>query len=115
MREHDAQRMLDATCKIAGARAVCDMAWSGLLDAGGRMVVAAQAGATPEALQIIAEVLNTERLEDRCAFTDRAVQTGQPCVCNDVTNDPDAARWREAALKLGYRSMVSLPLPVAAA
>ncbi|MBI5442341.1 MAG: GAF domain-containing protein [Deltaproteobacteria bacterium] len=39
-----------------------------------------------------------------------AVRTGQPCITRGVSTDTAFAPWREAAVKRGYRSILSLPL-----
>ena len=39
-----------------------------------------------------------------------AVRTGQPCVTKHVTTDPNFAPWRNDAIKMGYNSVVGLPL-----
>ncbi len=39
-----------------------------------------------------------------------AVRTGRSAVLEDLTTDPGAAPWREAALQRGYRSCIALPL-----
>src|SRR5262249_33831837 len=46
----------------------------------------------------------------RCAFTRRAVETGQYSVCNNVPLAPEAAPWRGLAVERGYLSRVSLAL-----
>ena len=42
--------------------------------------------------------------------TATALRERRACVCNDIAADPGMGAWREAALKRGYRSAVSLPL-----
>ena len=39
-----------------------------------------------------------------------AVRTGKPYVIKHVTTDPDFAPWRELAIKMGYNSVLSLPM-----
>jgi PAS domain S-box-containing protein len=42
--------------------------------------------------------------------TGRAIRTGRPCVCRDLSNDLRFAPWREEARKRGYASALALPL-----
>lgn len=40
----------------------------------------------------------------------QAIRSGQPHSVTDIEHDPDFAPWRDAALRRGYRSALSLPL-----
>ena len=42
--------------------------------------------------------------------TGKAIRERRPVVCHDVANDPGFAPWRDAVLRLGVVSLVSLPL-----
>lgn len=44
------------------------------------------------------------------SVTAQAYRTGMPVYAPDITEDPRFARWREAALREGYNSIVALPL-----
>src|ERR1035437_6216437 len=46
----------------------------------------------------------------RCEMVARALLEKTSVVCNDIGTDPQMARWREEALRRGYRSVVVLPL-----
>ncbi len=39
-----------------------------------------------------------------------AIRTGKPVVLRDIEREPKFTPWREGALRLGYRSMIALPL-----
>ena len=110
VREKDPQTMLGAACRIAVDRGRFLMAWIALLDPGGQPVITAHAGATADTLTIVTMLLDAG--EEGCGFTRHALRTGQHGVCNDIARDPRAALWRDAALRLGYGSMASLPLTV---
>ncbi len=40
----------------------------------------------------------------------KSIRTGQPCFAQDITTASSFAPWREAAIRNGYRSILSLPL-----
>lgn len=42
--------------------------------------------------------------------TGTAIRTGKPVMCDNMLTDPKFKPWREAALKYGYASSISLPL-----
>ena len=50
--------------------------------------------------------------QDSLRLVTRALREKAAIVCNDIDADPRMARWREAALRRGYRSMVVFPLQV---
>jgi PAS domain S-box-containing protein len=114
LREKDPQTMLETACRIAVEKGRLLMAWIGMVDAvSGKLEITAHAGATPDTLQILNDLLGSEQRQCKCIFTFHALQTGRPGVCNDVAHDPQAESWREAGLKRGYRAMASLPLKMA--
>ncbi len=39
-----------------------------------------------------------------------AIRTGRPVILRDIEREPKFAQWRKSALRLGYRSMIALPL-----
>ena len=102
--------MLGEACQIA----VCDggfrMAWIGRLNRETGQVrpvaEAGQVGNYPKKAHI---TLVGPRSE---GTTGTALRTGQVAVCNNIAADPTMAPWREAALALGYRASIALPLSV---
>jgi PAS domain S-box-containing protein len=111
VREKNPQAMLEEVCRIAVEKGKFRMAWIGLVDASsGRLPVTAHAGTADDTLQILHALVDGEQPD--CAFTIHALHTGQHGVCNDISNDPLAASWRDAALQRDYRAMASLPLKV---
>ena len=111
VRERVPQMVLNEACEIAVAKGGFRMAWIGLLDeTGGRTNIAAHAGASPDTLAKLDAIVNGKEAGLGCAFTQTSLTTGKHGVCNDIEHDPEAACWRDAALRRDYRSMTALPL-----
>uniref|UniRef100_Q01WP9 histidine kinase n=1 Tax=Solibacter usitatus (strain Ellin6076) TaxID=234267 RepID=Q01WP9_SOLUE len=111
VRESNRQRMLSEACRIAVESGEFRLAWIGLRsEPGGRIEVAAHAGATEDTVELLHLMSEEEPGHDECAFTAYAMETGRHGVCNDLARDERAAPWREMALQRGYRGMASLPL-----
>jgi PAS domain-containing protein len=77
----------------------------------GSLELSAHAGATPDTLETISRFLKDPSRS--YAFSLRALETGTHATCNDIAHNPEAASWREEALRRGFRALVSLPLTVA--
>jgi PAS domain S-box-containing protein len=103
------QQLFETACAIAVERGAFLMAWIGRVADDGRFTVVAQAGATPDTMAIVRELLEVPA-EPACGQTAAALHGGRIAVCNDILADPSTALWREAAIARGYRAMVSLPL-----
>ena len=111
VREKNPQAMFEGACRIAVEKGKFSLAWIGLLKEPSQPVqMAAHAGATPDTLAALQQVFTNPALG--CAFTKRALETGEHAVCNDVAHAPESAPWRQLALDRGYLSLVSLPLNV---
>ncbi|MGP1680040.1 MAG: EAL domain-containing protein, partial [Burkholderiales bacterium] len=88
------------------------LAWIGLLDANGLDVTpVARAGVDEGYLDNI-QLTAREGAPDRCEMVARALREKTAVVCNDIDTDPQMVRWREEALRRGYRSIAVLPLHV---
>jgi len=86
------------------------LAWIGLLDANGLDVTpVARAGVDDGYLDNI-ELTVRNDVPGRCEMVARAIREKTAVVCNDIATDPQMARWREEALRRGYRSVVVFPL-----
>ena len=109
VREKDQDTLLAAACRITVATGGFRMAWIGLLDDGGRLRIAAHAGADAGALALI-ESLISEDPPAGCSFTKSALRTGRHAICADIGGDPEAVVWRAEALQRSYRSLAALPL-----
>jgi diguanylate cyclase (GGDEF)-like protein/PAS domain S-box-containing protein len=112
VRTRDRQELFDDACRIAVEHGQFRFAWIGLHDPDG-------AGITPVAKAGIDEgYLDGMRLSalddapDGLKLVTRALREKTSIVCNDIATDPQFARWREEALRRGFRSMVVFPLQV---
>ncbi len=113
VRERDQPVILDSACAIAVEKGRFRMAWIGMADgADGKVRIAAHAGASEDMLQKLGAIVEASFGRACCLFTTRALQSGEPAVCNDIKKDQEAGCWRDAALRRDYQSMVSLPLKV---
>ncbi|MEO6223285.1 MAG: MASE1 domain-containing protein [Vicinamibacterales bacterium] len=111
VREQDAHAMLAAACRIAVEKGRFLMAWAGMMDKSGeRFQLVAHAGAGPDTLEVVNDLVSETNEDGRCAVTLEALRSGQHGICNDIAKDPRMVRWREAALHRNYRAMTSLPL-----
>ncbi len=110
VREPRLEVLLSEACRIAVDKGGFRMAWIGLVDAQtGRISRRAQAGADDATQQIIDQLIACAPPAG-CGFTQRALETGRPAVCDDIANDPEAEFWREAALTRGYRTMAAFAI-----
>jgi len=105
--EGDLPGALQAIC-----RAVVDlghaMCWIGLAEADGSVRPAAAAGAEEGYLDQIR--VRWDEGPEGHGPTGRALRTGLPQVCADISTDPVFAPWREEALRRGYGSSAAYPL-----
>ncbi len=109
VRERDPQTILDGACRIAVEKGGLRLALITSPETqGDGLKLAAHAGASPDTLAILGKIFAAPRRQ--ASFTSKAFTTGVHSICNDIEHDPQAAPWREAALKRGYRSSVMLPL-----
>jgi len=112
VRTRDRQELFDEACRIAVEQGKFQLAWIGLLDANGLDVTpVARAGVDEGYLDNI-QLTVRDDAPDRCEMVTRALREMTAVVCNDVDTDPQMARWREEALRRGYRSVVVFPLHV---
>jgi len=111
VREKSLESMLVMACRIAVEKGMFGLAWIGLLDpATGRLQIAAQVGATPEALAKLEAIISVPQPGTGCAMTAHALKSGEHSVCNNIEHDPQAVGWRDDALCQSYLSMAALPL-----
>ncbi|MEK7437591.1 MAG: EAL domain-containing protein [Pseudomonadota bacterium] len=112
VRTRDRQELFDESCRIAVEEGQFRLAWIGLLDANGLDVTpVARAGVDEGYLDNI-HLTARDDAPDRCELVARALREKTSVVCNDIATDPQMARWREQALRRGYRSVVVFPLQV---
>jgi len=112
VRTHDRQELFEEACRIAVEHGQFRMAWIGLLDADGITVTpVAKAGIEEGYLDNI-KMSAIQDAPDGCRMVTRALREQTAVFCNDIDTDPQMARWREEALRRGYRSIVVFPLQV---
>ncbi len=112
VRIHDRQELFTEACRIAVEHGQFRMVWIGLLDPNGEAVTPmAKAGFEEGYLDKISLTVKDDA-PDGYGPAARALREKTPVVCNDIGADPQMARWREAALQRGYRSLVVFPLVV---
>ena len=110
VRTRDRQEMFEHACRIAVEQGKFRFAWIGLLDANGLDVTpAARAGVDVGYLDNI-QLTARDDAPGRCEMVARVLREKTAVVCNDIDTDPQMARWREEALRRGYRSVVVFPL-----
>ncbi len=110
VRRQQPEWMLGEACQIAVRDGGFLMAWIGLIHPETRQVrPVAQAGHVGNYLENAHITLAGPYSEGP---TGTALRTGQAVICNGIAHDPSIALWREAALALGYRASIALPLTV---
>lgn len=106
----DEEKLLNETCRIAVEIGGYRMAWVGFAehDEAKTVRVAAKMGFEEGYL---------EKANITWADTERgrgptgvAIRTGEVRISRNMWEDPEAAPWREQAMKRGYRSSIALPL-----
>jgi diguanylate cyclase (GGDEF)-like protein/PAS domain S-box-containing protein len=110
VRIRDRQALFDEACRVAVEHGRFRMAWIGLLDPNGVDVTpVARAGFDEGYLDQI-RLTARDDVADYCLLVALALRGRLPIVCNDIGTDARMARWREEALRRGYRSLVVFPL-----
>ncbi len=105
--------ILESACRLAVERAGFLLAWAGRTGMADQKVgVVAQAGADEATVRLINAIFAEMPRGCGCEFTEAALATGLPVVCNDIANDSRCVPWREEALRRGYRALCALPLHV---
>lgn len=107
----DEGRLLQSVCQtIIEQRGYC-MAWVGYLqhDEAQTIRPVAHSGLDKSYVET-ARVIWTEDNERGRGTTGRAARTGQMHISQNIQTDDSMSPWREAALRQGYSSCISLPL-----
>ena len=110
IRASDEQALLNEVCRIICDEAGYRMAWVGYLEPGPAFkvrpvaVAGEETGYLDEAMAI---QVATAREDIPPAV---ALRTGEITGVEDFATDPSLELWRDAALRRGYRSTISLPL-----
>jgi GAF domain-containing protein len=110
MRIEDEQSLLDEICRIVCEDGGYRMAWVGYAENDARKRVRPVAwGGAEDGYLAIADITWADE-ERGHGPTGTAVRTGVMSGIADFSVEAKAAPWREAALRRGYRSSLSLPL-----
>ena len=110
VRTRERQAVLEEACRIAVEQGGFGMAWIGLLDANGLDVTPAARAGTDDGYLDQIQLTAREGGPASCLLLAEALRQDAAVICNDIESDVRMARWREAALRRGYRSLVVLPL-----
>ena len=110
VRTRDLQPLFDEVCRIAVELGKFRLAWIGLVDANGLDVTPVARAGVDEGYIDNVQLTARDDAPDRCEMVARALREKTAVVCNDIDTDPQMARWREEALRRGYRSVVVLLL-----
>ena len=109
VRERDMVRLYEAVCRIAIEQGGFVLAWIGLVDrASSSLKVATHAGATEGFIEKVSRAF-AENLPENAAFAE-VWRAGTRLICNDLENDPRMAHLRDISVRLGFRSLASIPL-----
>ncbi len=110
VREHSDQSLLQEVCEIAVGLGGYALAWAGLLDADGAMLIPSAACGigtdTVRTMTIVPDGAGT----GPASIAGRALRSTAPTVCNDLRTAAMAERWRARALAGGIESFAYLPV-----
>ncbi len=109
------QELLDQICEIIVRLGEYRMAWIGYALPDEAKTVRPMAFAGHEGGYVKQLVVTWSEAPSGRGSVGTAIRENQPCVITDTQRDPRFAPWQEAALRLGYASMIALPLRVAGA
>ena len=108
-RERDKTKLLKGACRILRKVREYRFIWIGLIEEGHKRVVpVAHAGVGAEYLNAIK--ITWDNRPSGQGPTGTAIKTRKPDLVKNITENPRGARWRDEALKHGYRSLAAVPL-----
>ncbi len=110
VRTGNRQELFGEACRIAVEHGGFRMAWIGLLDPNGVDVTPAAKAGLEEGYLENMRLTARDDVADGCKIVAQALREGAAVVCNDIDTDPRMARWREEAMRRGYRSLAVFPL-----
>jgi signal transduction histidine kinase/DNA-binding NarL/FixJ family response regulator len=110
MRAEDEQSLLGGICRIICGEAGYRMAWVGYAEQDEGKTVRPMAWAGVEDDYLASASITWADTERGRGPSGTAVRTGKSVCIQDFGTDPQAAPWRERALRRGYRSSIALPL-----
>ncbi|MFH0985402.1 MAG: PAS domain S-box protein [Candidatus Omnitrophota bacterium] len=111
VRAEDEQALLKEICRIICNEAGYRMAWVGYAENDDAKTIRPAAWAGVESGHIPSDNLSwAEDVEQGRGLAGRVIRSGEMLCVQDFTTDPQMVPWRQAALQLGYRSGIALPL-----
>jgi two-component system, cell cycle sensor histidine kinase and response regulator CckA len=110
IRAVDEQTLLNEICRIICDEAGYRMAWVGYVEHDDSKTVRPVAWAGVEDEYLATANITWADTELGRGPSGTAVRSGESVCVQDFTTDPEAAPWRENALKRGYRSSIAMPL-----
>jgi len=111
VRHREPKELYDDICRIAVEDGGLSLAWVGLQDG----TMASLCGPRPrEYYQRYLEEAQSNLSYEHCPDCPilQALRSGEPCYCSDMDCAEEHSRCRRAALELGLRSSLALPLKV---
>ena len=108
-RIEDRNELLQAVCQAALTEGHLSMAWIGFTDGSGTLRPAAWAGVELGYLERVRVSVDPAAIEGQ-GPSGRALRTGEPQVCADISGDATMAPWRDDALRRGFRASAAFPL-----
>lgn len=110
VRMKDELALFKEVCEIAVTVGLFRMAWIGKIDEETQTIVPiVHAGIEEGYLSQINNISYKDEPLGR-GPTGSALREGKHFVCNDIETDPRVQPWRDAQLKRGYKSAISLPI-----
>jgi len=110
IRAVDEQQLLNDICRIICTDAGYRMAWVGFRETDEARTVRPVAWDGVEEQYLASAAISWADTARGRGPAGTAIRSGETVYVQDVANSPSFAPWRDAALKLGYRSMIGLPL-----
>jgi len=110
VRTRDRNELFRESCRIAVEFGKFRMAWIGLMDPETRTVIPfSVAGSEKGYLSAISQI-SYEDIPTGQGPTGRSIREGTHVVCNNFETSTIIGRWKDEALKRGYRSTIALPI-----
>ena len=111
VREKDPSVLLAAACSIAVDRGKFRMAWIGMVDPATHALRPVASSGVVDGFFDRLDI-DLEKARDTIGVAAQCFRSGNHTICNDIERDPLYAKWRDEALRRGYRSSGSFPLKV---
>jgi len=109
IRIRTSHELLDEACRIAVEEGRFLMAWIGMVDPATRKVhPVAACGYEDGYLSKLS--ITVDNVPQGMGLTGLAIREGRSMICNDILSDPRMERYRDEAIRRGYRSSIAIPL-----